>query len=190
MLIQKPTWPVELFLKNMFLWRTHTLKFIGGFPNHLSRLRHGWNVKCPPLVHALMSYNQINQSENNMCYVYIYIQLQTDTGHCSWNQCNKPTGTHYRWYIYATIQIKFFDLLSEFLLVYHISWSRFQAPPHGRQATTPLERRSLIWCWTAFANSQTTAPVSWMWFNGDLMDFNGDLINWDLMMIYWWFNGV
>lgn len=122
MLIQKPTWPVELFLKNMFLWRTHTLKFIGGFPNHLSRLRHGWNVKCPPLVHALMSYNQINQSENNMCYVYIYIQLQTDTGHCSWNQCNKPTGTHYRWNVYLYIYMPPFKLI---FLTYYLNFYWF-----------------------------------------------------------------
>ena len=138
MLIQKPTWPVELFLKNMFLWRTHTLKFIGGFPNHLSRLRHGWNVKCPPLVHALMSYNQINQSENNMCYVYIYIQLQTDTGHCSWNQCNKPTGTHYRWYIYIYMPPFKLNLMTYFLNFYWFTTYHDRVSRPHRTVVRPL----------------------------------------------------
>ena len=138
MLIQKPTWPVELFLTNMFLWRTHTLKFTGGFPNHFSKLWHGWNVKCPPLVHALMSYNQINQSENNMCYVYIYIYnykqiLDIAVGTNAINPLVHIIDDIYI-YIYATIQIKFDDLFYVFwFTTYHDRVSR----PH-RTVVRPL----------------------------------------------------
>ena len=70
-----------------------------------------------------MSYNQINQSENNMCYVYIYIYnykqiLDIAVGT---NAINPLVHIIDDIYIYATIQIKYDDLFSEFLLVYHIS---------------------------------------------------------------------